>query len=57
MFGLHGELKLDASRIGDDAIRAGWITPQSVAVAFKVRYDHQAVLKRYLDLLAEINSQ
>jgi 16S rRNA processing protein RimM len=23
VFGLHGELKLDASRIGDDAIRAG----------------------------------
>jgi glycosyltransferase involved in cell wall biosynthesis len=40
-----------------DAIRAGRITPQSVAAAFKVRYDHQAILQRYLDLLAEINSQ
>jgi len=38
------------------AIRAGRMTPQSVVAAFKIRYDYEAVLKRYLDLLAGADS-
>ncbi|HEV3271718.1 MAG TPA: glycosyltransferase [Candidatus Methylacidiphilales bacterium] len=34
------------------AIRVGRMTPQSVAAAFKARYDYESILKRYLDLLA-----
>lgn len=34
------------------AIQKGQITPESVVTAFKIRYDYEVVLKRYLKLLA-----
>jgi glycosyltransferase involved in cell wall biosynthesis len=35
-------------------IREGRVSPRSVSEAFRKRYDAQAVLQRYLDLLADV---